>query len=296
MPIILDHQLREQVPHPRAGFPITFFRDELAGLPNRAGPLHWHPDFEIVTAVRGVLDFQVGRQHIELHAGDSIFVNGNVLHGVRQLSGAVPDPMPNIVFSGAVLAPETSAIHQKYIDPIARCDALPCIVFTQKSGWQREANLLAADIYRAMEVQGPCYEMAVQRALSKIFELIVTHFDELPRSETERIKIDPQVRLQKMLTHIYEHYAEPVTLGDIAAAAGISRSEAGRCFNAYMGCSPVEALIQYRLRTAHSLLKDSAMTLQEISDACGFNSASYFSRKFRQVYGYAPGRARVLGK
>lgn len=296
MPIILDHQLREQVPHGREGFPITFFRDELAELPNRTGPLHWHPDFEIVTAVRSVLDFQVGQRHITLHPGDSIFVNGNVLHGVRQLGGDKPDPMPNIVFSGALVAPETSAVYQKYIRPIARCDALPCIVFGQKAGWHAGANHLVWDIYRAMEEQGPCYEMAVQRALSNIFEAITLHFDELPRSGTERIKIDSQVRLQKMLTYIYEHYAGAVTLGDIAAAAGISRSEAGRCFNAYMGCSPVEALIQYRLGAAHSLLKDSAMTLQEISGACGFNSVSYFSRKFRQVYGYAPGQARVLGK
>lgn len=296
MPILLDHQLREQVPHGRAGFPITFFRDELAELPNRSGPLHWHPDFEIVTAVRGVLDFQVGRQHIELHAGDSIFVNGNVLHGVRQLGGDAPDPMPNIVFSGTLIAPETSTIHQKYIQPIARCDALPCIVFAQESGWHAEVDHWIRDIYRAMEEKCPCFEMAVQRALSKIFEWIITHFDELPRSETARIKIDSQVRLQKMLTYIYEHYAGAVTLEDIAAAAGISRSEAGRCFNAYMGCSPVEALIRYRIGAAYSLLKDSTMTLQEISDACGFNSVSYFSRKFRQSYGCAPGQARALGK
>ena len=41
------------------------------------------------------------------------------------------------------------------------------------------------------------------------------------------------------------HYAEKVTLTDIAGAAGISRSEAGRCFQVCMGCSPVDALIQY---------------------------------------------------
>ncbi len=51
-----------------------------------------------------------------------------------------------------------------------------------------------------------------------------------------------------MLTYIYTHYAETVTLDDIARAADISRSEAGRCFNTYLGCSPVDALVQYRLQ------------------------------------------------
>ena len=242
------------------------------------------------------MDFQAGQQHITLNAGDSIFVNGNVLHGVRQLSGDSPDPMPNIVFSGAVIAPESSAVYQKYIHPIACCDALPFIVFTQKTGWHQAVNHLLKEVYRALQAKDQCYEMAVQRALSQIFEYIILNFEALPKAETARVKIDSQIRLQKMLTYIYGHYAEAVTLEDIAGAANISRSEAGRCFNAYMGCSPVEALIRYRLQTARSLLKDTTMTLQEVGYACGFNSMNYFSRKFRQTYGYPPAQIRVLGK
>lgn len=60
MPIILDHQLREQIPHKATEFPVTYFHDELAEFPNWAAPFHWHPDFEIATAVSGVLDYQVG--------------------------------------------------------------------------------------------------------------------------------------------------------------------------------------------------------------------------------------------
>lgn len=130
-------------------------------LPNWAGPLHWHPDFEIATAASGVLDFQVNRQHIVLETGDSIFINGNILHGIKQLSGDIPDPMPNIVFSGAVIAPETSAIYRKYIQPIARCDTLPFILFHQKNDWHQEVNQLVKNIYGLMDEQGPCYEMAI---------------------------------------------------------------------------------------------------------------------------------------
>lgn len=296
MPIILDYQLREQIPHDGTVFPISYFHDELAALPNRAGPLHWHPDFEIATAVSGVLDFQVGRQHIILEAGDSIFVNRNMLHGIKQLSGDVPEPMPNIVFSGAVIAPETGAIYKKYIHPIACCDTLPFIVFKHKNGWHNEVNRSVKNIYCQMHEQSQCYELAVQRELSSIFEYIFSNFENLPKSETTRIQINAQIRLQKMLSYIYEHYAEAVTLEDIAGAANISRSEAGRCFNTYMGCSPVDALIQYRLQTAHKLLNDATLTLQEISYSCGFNSVNYFSRQFRQIYGYTPGQTRTLGK
>ena len=296
MPIVLDHQLREQITHNAAIFPITYFCDELASLPNWAGPLHWHPDFEIATAASGVLDFQVGGQHIVLEAGDSIFVNGNILHGIKQLSGDIPDPMPNIVFSGTVIAPETSEIYRKYIQPIARCDTLPFILFNQKNGWHNEVNRLVKNVYCLMYEQGQCYEMAIQRELSSIFEYIFSNFDDLPKSENTRIQINTQIRIQKMLSYIREHYAEAVTLEDIAGSANISRSEAGRCFNTYMGCSPVDALIQHRLQIAHRLIKDTTLTLQEISYSCGFNSVHYFSRQFRQTYGYTPGQYRVLGK
>ena len=42
MAINTDHQLREQMSHDTAVFPITYFHDELALLPNYEGPLHWH--------------------------------------------------------------------------------------------------------------------------------------------------------------------------------------------------------------------------------------------------------------
>ena len=296
MPILLDRQLREQIPHDAVTFPITFFSDELASLPDWAGPLHWHPDFEIASAECGVLDYQVGQQHIHLEPGDSIFVNGNMLHGIRQLSGDVPDPMPNIVFSGTLAAPETGVIYQKYILPVIGCGTLPFIVFRHGEPNHSEVLRLVGEIYTAFRERDVCFEMTVQRNISRIFEYIFRNFESLPRSEESRIQLTAQIRIQKMLTYIYEHYADAVTLEDIAGAANISRSEAGRCFQTYMNCSPVDALIRHRLQTARRLLNETTLTLQEISYDCGFHSVNYFSRQFKKLYGYAPGRNRTLGK
>lgn len=296
MPIILDYQLREYIPHNATEFPITYFHDELVCLPDWAGPLHWHPDFEIATAECGVLDYRVGGQHVLLEAGDSIFVNGNMLHGIKQLSGDVPDPMPNIVFSGTLIAPETSTIYQKHLQPIAQCDSLPFVVFRHNEPSHGEINGWIKDVYKQMAEKPACYELAVQRNVNRIVEFLSSHFDELPKTEATRMQINNQIRLQKMLSYIYEHYAETVTLEDIAKAADISRSEAGRCFQTYMGCSPIDALIQYRLQMAHQLLSERTQTLQEISFACGFNSVNYFSRRFKKKYRHAPSQNSSLGK
>ena len=204
--------------------------------------------------------------------------------------------MPNIVFSGTLISPETSTIYQKYIQPIAQCDSLPFVVFRHSNRSHSEINCLIKDIYMQMNEKTPCYELTVQRNINRIFEYISCNFTEFPKAKATRIQINNQIRLQKMLTYIYENYAEPVKLDDIAKAADISRSEAGRCFHAYMGCSPVDALIQYRLQMAHRLLSERSQTLQQISYACGFNSANYFSRQFKKRYGYAPSQSVDMGK
>ena len=219
-----------------------------------------------------------------------------MLHSIRQLSGDTPDPMPNIVFFGSLIAPETSTIYAQYIQPIIDDHALPYVVFRHDQSEHEPVNGLIRDIYRLLREQPRCYEMAVQRHLSCIFEYLMLHFDDLPRTEATRVQLKTQVRVQQMLAFINDHYAEKITLGDIAGAASISRSEAGRCFQAYMGFSPVDALIWHRLQKAHGMLHDTTRTLLEISHACGFSSVNYFSRQFRKHYGYAPSLAREPGK
>ncbi len=171
MAIILDHQLREQIEHKANGFPVTYYHDELAELPDWAGPVHWHPDFEIATAVSNVLEYQVGRQHVTLEAGDSIFVNGNMLHRVKQLSGDRPDPIPIILFSSAAVAPEGSTIYQKYIQPVARCDGLPFVVFRHGDPAHGEVGRVIQDTYRLLREHTPCCELAVQRNISLILSI-----------------------------------------------------------------------------------------------------------------------------
>lgn len=296
LPVIIDQHMREQIDHEGRIFQISFFENELMDLPNREGPLHWHPDFEIARAKVGTLDYQVGKNHILLKAGDSLLVNRNLLHSVRQVNDGKLDPMPVVVFSGTVVAPETSIIYQKYIAPIADSASLPFIVFRRQEDWCGEIHCLLDEIFTNMKQQNDCYEMAVQRDLNRLFEVLFRHFDVLPKTQDTCIQLRTQVRVQKMLDYIYTHYGEPITITDIAEAASVSRSEAARCFHEYMDCSPVNALIRYRLQTAHRLLHDTSMTVQEISLACGFRSVNYFRRQFRKIYGYTPGHVRNLGK
>ncbi|MBR1966268.1 MAG: AraC family transcriptional regulator [Lentisphaeria bacterium] len=296
MPVLIDNQLKEQIPYDPASYPISFYQHELETLAQWSGPFHWHPGFEIATAETGMLDYQVGDKHVILHAGDSIFVNGNVLHSIRQISGNTPDPMPNVVFSGSLIAPEGSLIYEKYISPLQQCDDLPFILFSADNQSLQAVNDFIQNIYHCFRNPAPCSEMIIQRNVSHIFEYIYSNINCFPRYKSNRIQLTSQIRLQKMLDFIYSHYQEHITLENIADAGNVSRSEAGRCFKTFMNSSPIEVLIQHRLQIANKMLSEKIYTIKEISDLCGFNSVNYFRKQFKAEYGITPGKALYLGK
>ncbi|MGQ2374055.1 helix-turn-helix domain-containing protein [Companilactobacillus zhachilii] len=57
--------------------------------------------------------------------------------------------------------------------------------------------------------------------------------------------------------------------------------------------TPNEFLNDYRMSLATMLLTDSEQTLADISDTCGFQTASYFGRRFKQSFGTTPKQYRM---
>ena len=59
VPFFVDHLFREQMNHISPAFPITYFHDEIADLPDRAGPVHWHPELEILYLDKNLIRLEV---------------------------------------------------------------------------------------------------------------------------------------------------------------------------------------------------------------------------------------------
>ena len=68
----------------------------------------------------------------------------------------------------------------------------------------------------------------------------------------------------------------------------MSRSQLHRKLNALIGKGPSQLIRSFRLTRAHDLLKVNAATLAEIAYTVGFSSPSYFSKCFREQFGYTP--------
>lgn len=82
--------------------------------------------------------------------------------------------------------------------------------------------------------------------------------------------------------------AEPLPLVDIARYVGLSRRQIERLFQQHMGRSPARYYLEIRLDRARHLLMQSTIPVVDVAIACGFVSASHFSKCYREMYGKSP--------
>lgn len=310
----LNHLLKETVPCGSDAFPIQYYVDNLSHWSNRTVPLHWHPELEFFSVTSGDVDVQIGSKHVIISEGETIFINGNLLHSYRQVTDASNCICPNILFSGNLIAPMTSDIYNKYLFPILYHSEFPYIIFAQDIEWHRQLLQVLFHIYTLLSkygaegyylknpddflpkdmVSSDCFELEVLQDLCHIFQLLYSHIDGLSRIEFPKNELTSQIRLKIMLEYIESHFTEKLSIEKIASSANISRSEADRCFQKYYQLSPMKYVLRYRLEHAILLLRSTSLSVKEIGFQCGFQDTSYFVKTFRKHMLMTPSRYKKL--
>jgi transcriptional regulator GlxA family with amidase domain len=90
------------------------------------------------------------------------------------------------------------------------------------------------------------------------------------------------------------HFAEPLDLDVMAAAAGFSRYHFARTFRAAYGETPAHYLTRRRVERAQDLLRTTSMTVTDICHTVGFASLGTFSRTFTTLVGSRPSAYRSV--
>ena len=119
------------------------------------------------------------------------------------------------------------------------------------------------------------------------------------RSPGDRQRLPLRARLgvqnPKVLTIIElmeANLSEPLSLIEIARHVGLSRRQIERLFIQEMGRSPARYYLEIRLDRARHLLIQSSLPVVEVAVACGFVSASHFSKCYRELYARSPQQER----
>jgi transcriptional regulator GlxA family with amidase domain len=86
---------------------------------------------------------------------------------------------------------------------------------------------------------------------------------------------------------------EPLTLVELANTISLSLRQLERLFHRYFNMGPAQYYMNLRLRRAQELLTHTSMPIMEVTVACGFQSASHFSKAYRNLFSYSPSQERL---
>ncbi|MBE6831962.1 MAG: helix-turn-helix transcriptional regulator, partial [Ruminococcaceae bacterium] len=180
-------------------------------------------------------------------------------------------------------------IEQRYITPVIAHSQLELIALYPDHPEQAPLLNTIRESFNLFENDFG-YEMQLRASLSDIWLRLLTMSSPLLKEGRDYDRINDKIKL--MMIYIHEHYAEKISIGEIAAAAFSSERECFRAFHDCLHMTPVEYIKSYRLQMACHLLAKSRESITFISRACGLGSSSYFGKTFREHAGCTPAEYR----
>ena len=115
------------------------------------------------------------------------------------------------------------------------------------------------------------------------------------REPTDRQRMELRSRLgvshPKLLAVVKtmeDNLEEPLAQTDIARMTNLSTRQLERLFRKYLDTTPTRYYLNLRLARARHLLRQTSMSILSVALACGFVSASHFSKCYRECYGRTP--------
>ena len=102
-----------------------------------------------------------------------------------------------------------------------------------------------------------------------------------------------QPKLVEIVELMEANTEEPIDLDELASFVSVSRRQLERLFHRYLDCTPSRYYLRLRLDRARQLLKQTTLSIIDVSSACGFVSTPHFSRCYRKYIGFSPREDRT---
>jgi transcriptional regulator GlxA family with amidase domain len=94
--------------------------------------------------------------------------------------------------------------------------------------------------------------------------------------------------LEQLLRWLEQHLHCPLALEEIARQAAMSTRTLNRRFREQTGTTPLQWVLAARIRRAQQLLETTALSIEQVASAVGFESATTFRDRFRRLVGTNP--------
>lgn len=171
--------------------------------------------------------------------------------------------------------------------PLASWDARPVSAASARQ-WQRTYRYLAESFLGDEEGPGALAEAELRRhALHATLSAFSAAFVESTERTVQTRAAPATVR--RALSYIDRHAQDPISIDDVARAAGISSRGLQYAFRRALDTTPIESLRRARLAGAHrDLLDPDGGTIGDIARRWGFENPSRFAAHYRAAHGVNP--------
>ena len=281
----------EKLPYDTPDFPYLASRAELDFYHELFVPWHWHNAIELFYMESGGLKYYTPHQNLAFPAGSAGMVNVNVLHKTQVQTNTKNNIQLLHIFDPQLLAgARGSLIEQKYIAPIVTAPQIELIALSPNEPEQAAViDLIRAAFAISEEDLG--YEFKIREALSRIWIELFQLCAPVLKEKSQAVDMTTD-KVKGMMAYIHEHYAEKISIRELASAVFLSERECYRVFQNHLHMTPVDYIRSYRIQIACQMLAESRMPITEVGIACGMGNSSYFGKIFREVTGYTPRQYR----
>lgn len=248
-------------------------------------PYHWHVEYELIRILHGTFSLSLNETSLQAGPGDVFFIRDGIVHGgTPNQADCVYECL---VFDAQHMLKEHQHCNEA-IDSILQHD-----LHINKHLHPNQEGMLYSildNLFTAMKTPTPGYELIVLGAFYAFFGVILQQGLYHPaRFHNTEMKFRQQIhQVKQAFTLIETSYGSPLTLQDLADAAGFSPNYFCRFFQKMTQRSPIDYLNYYRIEIACRKLHTDQRSITEIAYECGFNDLSYFIKTFHKYKGTSP--------
>lgn len=118
------------------------------------------------------------------------------------------------------------------------------------------------------------------------------------RKSSTKTRISPLAkwRLRRVTDYIDAHLFDQIYLFDLSNVAGLTRMHFSTQFRLATGVTPNEYVLRIKIGRAQQLIRETSLSLLDISAMLGFKSQSHFTLVFKKIVGHTPARWRASSK
>lgn len=285
--LLTNYELyHENKSHTSPEFPYNTYLCSIP-LDFRSVKLHWHDEAEIIVIKKGEGIVSVDLTEYHVQTGDIIFVMSGQLHSIAQFENSSME-YENIFFKPHLLkADRNDLCWERFLSPLLTATiSVPTVFRTGTPLYPTLAEQIQA-IDALCDKKPAGYQLAVKGHLFLMFYTLSS--EGISSVLPDRKRLD---KIKAVISYVEEHYAQTITIEEMAAICFFSKSYFMKFFRESMGMSFVTYLNDYRLEAAAKLLLATDDNVLDIANACGFDNLSYFNRSFKKKYGITPGKYR----